>query len=307
MCKITVFTPTYNRGYIIGNLYESLVKQSFKDFEWLIIDQGNDDTGEKVKNYISENKIKTIRYFKTPERKGINRSMNDAIRLANGKLMFKVDDDDYLTEDALQNIDIWEKELPKYSEIKYAGVSGLRAYHGGKIIGGEWKHNKDYIDATGLERRKYFLLGDKAEAYYTSVFRKYGPLPEFEGETLTFESILYDKIAYAGYKIRWFNHVIYYTEYLPDGQTINTRKKLEDNLKTYGTLLNTNLQYKSQPLKHVIKNLCRYSEMCRRKNIDYHEACDIFKYNRILVRLCWGLSNFTKRIKPRGERQYNEQ
>ena len=52
MCKITVFTPTYNRGYIIENLYKSLVKQSFRDFEWLIIDQGNDNTEEKIQIYI---------------------------------------------------------------------------------------------------------------------------------------------------------------------------------------------------------------------------------------------------------------
>ena len=41
--KITVFTPTYNRGYIIGQLYESLKRQSFRDFEWLVVDDGSCD------------------------------------------------------------------------------------------------------------------------------------------------------------------------------------------------------------------------------------------------------------------------
>ena len=36
--KITVFTPTYNRGYLLDKLYESLLKQTNTDFEWLIID-----------------------------------------------------------------------------------------------------------------------------------------------------------------------------------------------------------------------------------------------------------------------------
>lgn len=49
---ITVFTPTYNRGYIIKQLYDSLILQSYKDFEWLVIDDGStDDTEELFSDY----------------------------------------------------------------------------------------------------------------------------------------------------------------------------------------------------------------------------------------------------------------
>ena len=49
---ITVFTPTYNRAYILPKLYESLKKQTCMNFEWLIIDDGStDDTSEVVKTY----------------------------------------------------------------------------------------------------------------------------------------------------------------------------------------------------------------------------------------------------------------
>lgn len=40
---ITLFTPIYNRAYIIGQLYQSLLKQTNYKFEWLIIDDGSDD------------------------------------------------------------------------------------------------------------------------------------------------------------------------------------------------------------------------------------------------------------------------
>ena len=43
--KITVFTPTYNRGEILINLYHSLQNQNFSDFEWLITPQSNWDGG----------------------------------------------------------------------------------------------------------------------------------------------------------------------------------------------------------------------------------------------------------------------
>ena len=63
--RITVFTPTYNRAYIIDELYNSLKKQTFIDFEWLIIDDGSTDcTYEKVKNWSADNTKFPIRYYK---------------------------------------------------------------------------------------------------------------------------------------------------------------------------------------------------------------------------------------------------
>ncbi len=38
---LTVFTPTYNRAHLLPRLYESLCQQTFKDFEWVIVDDGS--------------------------------------------------------------------------------------------------------------------------------------------------------------------------------------------------------------------------------------------------------------------------
>ena len=47
--KLTIFTPIYNRAYILEKLYRSLRRQTCREFEWLIIDDGSaDDTGELV-------------------------------------------------------------------------------------------------------------------------------------------------------------------------------------------------------------------------------------------------------------------
>ena len=45
---ITILTPTYNRAYILSKAYESLKKQTCKDFEWLIIDDGSTDYPQEV-------------------------------------------------------------------------------------------------------------------------------------------------------------------------------------------------------------------------------------------------------------------
>ena len=60
---LTIFTPTYNRGYIIGKLYDSLLSQTNKNFKWLIVDDGSSDNTEVlVKSWIAEGKIE-IKYI----------------------------------------------------------------------------------------------------------------------------------------------------------------------------------------------------------------------------------------------------
>lgn len=61
---ITIFTPTYNRAYILPKLYNSLQCQTCKDFEWLIVDDGSNDNTEEL--FLEWSKVSTfsIRYKK---------------------------------------------------------------------------------------------------------------------------------------------------------------------------------------------------------------------------------------------------
>ena len=63
--KITVFTPTFNRGYIIENLYKSLQRQSYKNFQWIVIDDGSKDDTEKLfEKWTNEDNLFDITYKK---------------------------------------------------------------------------------------------------------------------------------------------------------------------------------------------------------------------------------------------------
>ena len=63
--KITVFTPTYNRAYILSNLYHSLQRQTYFDFEWLIVDDGStDNTHDVVEQWQKEKNFFPIYYYK---------------------------------------------------------------------------------------------------------------------------------------------------------------------------------------------------------------------------------------------------
>ena len=133
--RITVFTPTYNRGYIIENLYHSLQQQTFKNFEWIVVDDGStDNTEEKIRCFQKENNFFPIRYLKT-ENGGKHRAINKGVSLANGSLFFIVDSDDYLTKTALEKIDIMEGTIPKDLKVNFAGVCGQRGYTENREMG----------------------------------------------------------------------------------------------------------------------------------------------------------------------------
>ena len=74
--KLTIFTPTYNRGYIIEKLYRSLQAQTVTAFEWLVVDDGSsDNTRQLFEAWMQEENPFPIRYYrqdtttcKAPER-----------------------------------------------------------------------------------------------------------------------------------------------------------------------------------------------------------------------------------------------
>lgn len=230
MIKITVYTPTYNRANLLQNLYKSLLQQTYRNFEWLIIDDGSTDNTKQVVNGFISQGIIDIRYF-YKQNGGQHTALNMGIEKAEGTLLMDVDSDDYLTDNALERIVYWESTI--VGRRGYAGVSGLRMYFSGEQIGTKWSGSKEYIDATNLERKDIGLEGDKAEAYYVEVLKKYYPIPVFEGENDVEKGVLWDRIAYAGYKMRWFNEKIYCCEYLESGMTSNIKSNYIKNFQGF--------------------------------------------------------------------------
>ncbi|AHV95789.1 glycosyltransferase family 2 protein [Paenibacillus sabinae] len=236
--KITVFTPAYNRGYILPELYRSLQAQTFADFEWLVIDDGSSDrTPELFKAWEREQNPFSIRYFRV-ENGGKHRAINKGVNLARGELFFIVDSDDRLTPDALESIAKWEEGLQGNS--RFCGVAGNRGADSQHVIGTTFEG--EYVDATSLERTRLGITGDKAEVFYTKILRNYR-FDEIEGEKFLTESTVWDRMAYDGLKLRWFNHTIYICDYLEDGLTRNMKRIFSENPK--GTAL-----YIKQQIKH---------------------------------------------------------
>lgn len=215
---ITVFTPTYNRAYILPQLYKSLIQQTYTNFEWLLIDDGSNDTTQQlVEGWIKENRI-TIRYFKQ-HNGGKHRAINRGTEAARGELFFIVDSDDRLPPNSLALIDHYARQIEDKQD--FAGVCGLKCYPDGKRVGGDF--NYDILDTDPVSfREKYRIKGDMAEVWRTEILRKY-PFPEFEGEKFLSEGVVWSRIAQK-YKLRYFNRNIYTCDYLQDGLTRHIRR-----------------------------------------------------------------------------------
>lgn len=213
---LTIFTPTYNRGYILPVLYRSLQAQSCQDFEWLIVDDGSTDhTEQLVQSWLADIESSfPIRYYRQPNG-GKHRAINYGVRLAVGELFFIVDSDDNLFPDTVSTVLRWWQEVS--DDQCYAGIAGLRSYPDGTPIGGTPCYG-DPLDTDSLSfRTRYRQKGDKAEIFRTAILRDY-PFPEFDGERFVTEALVWNRIAQR-YILRYYPCNIYRCDYLPDGLT----------------------------------------------------------------------------------------
>ena len=121
MAAITVFTPTYNRAYCLHRCYESLCRQSCKDFVWLIIDDGStDQTKDIVEGWQrAENGFEIVYLYK--ENGGMHTGYNCAYARIDTELSINVDSDDYLTDTAIEEL------LAFWREHRREDIGGIYA------------------------------------------------------------------------------------------------------------------------------------------------------------------------------------
>lgn len=289
--KITVFTPAYDRAYIIENLYKSLQKQSFENFQWVVVNDGSkDNTEDLINGFIKENNFFDIVYKKV-ENGGKHRAINKGLEIAEGELFFIVDSDDYLTDNSLERIVYWESTIE--DKEKFAGVSGNRGYSENEIIGAAFEG--EYVDGTALEREKNNLLGDKAEVFYTDILRK-NKFPEIEGEKFITERIVWDELGYQGFKLRWFNEIIYICNYLEDGLTNSVRNLFINNPKGYALDIKTQIKFRNIKGKDKWAIWVSYYDMVKEKKSlnEMAENLEINQFSLIFLVILWRIKDLIK-------------
>ena len=222
MKRLTIFTPTYNRAYCLHKCYESLAKQTNRDFVWLIIDDGStDDTEELVQSWIIQDKVK-IQYIKQANL-GMHGAHNTAYELIQTELNVCIDSDDYLADDGVEKIlQFWKA----YGSNQVSGIIALDALENGEVIGTKMPEG---LKASTLFHlyNKHGVTGDKKLIYRTELTKKY-PYPLFENEKYVGLAYKYYKLDQQ-YKMLLMNEVICIVEYLADGSSMNMLNQYRRN------------------------------------------------------------------------------
>ena len=210
---ITILTPTYNRKHTLHKLYNSLVNQTDKDLEWIIVDDGSkDDTKKLIDGYIKENKIK-IRYYKK-KNGGKHSAINYGIDYIETDFVSIIDSDDYLTDDAIAT---YKKYIKKYGSNEKVGVISFnKCDPNGEKIGKKFKEKEVYSNLIDFRFNKG-IVGDPCELIRTKALKE-NRFPIFENENFMAEAVVLVKIAFQ-YDTVFVNKNICVVEYLDDGLT----------------------------------------------------------------------------------------
>lgn len=253
--RITVFTPTYNRAYILNQLYESLKSQTNDLFVWLIVDDGStDNTENMVRGWITEGIIK-IRYYKQ-KNGGKQRAHNRGVKLCNTELFICVDSDDYLTEDAIEIfISTWDNIKDKQ---KISGILALKGKNENIPIG-TWIPANIKISTLNDLYDVYGFRGDTALLFRTDILKQF-PFFVAKGEKFIGEGYVYLQIDQY-YSLYLLNSILCICEYHEDGYTANVIKLMKDNPIGYMILAKQKVLL-SKSIKNKYFNTIRYIIGC---------------------------------------------
>lgn len=199
--RFTVLTCTYNRAARLPAVYESLSCQTFRDFEWLIVDDGSTDGTQEVAAKWKPSF--PVRYFWKPNG-GVHTAVNYGVERAQGELTLRLDSDDRCMPTALERFDFRWKQVSH--DGRFAGVCCLCLDEEYQLIGNRFSEH-EYLDAFSLGEHLKAVNGyERWGPIRTDLLRQF-PSPVFPGEKFVPEGLVYNRI-FSRYAIRFFNEAL---------------------------------------------------------------------------------------------------
>ena len=127
MCKVSVITPVYKVEKYLGKCIDSILNQSFKDFELIIVDDGSPDSCGKIADEYEkiDSRVKVIH----KENGGAPSARNAGIEIAKGEYFYFPDSDDWLDPEYLQELVVLAEKT--HAELVISGFT-MEYYEQGK-------------------------------------------------------------------------------------------------------------------------------------------------------------------------------
>lgn len=260
---LTIFTPTYNRAALLPRVYESLLRQSDRDFEWLIVDDGSTDgTKEVVERMMAEGRMEIVYHRK--DNGGKHTAHNAAVELARGDWFLCVDSDDMLAHDAVAHV---TKAICHLSERDCCLAAHKEDRGTGHWLGTPFPEgDRERCGMYGWNCQG--AAGEYALAFKTSVLKQF-LFPVIPGERFVGECVLYDRMELAGYTVCPLNDVLEVCEYQPDGLSDRFYRLMLSNPVGYQIYHGQRIDL-VRSLKERMGHCIRYQAFRRMKRDDHY-------------------------------------
>lgn len=242
---ITVIVPIYNVERYLERCIESIVNQTYKNIEIILVDDGSPDRCPQICDdwALRDERIVVIH----KENGGLSDARNCAIKRAKGEYYLLVDSDDYIMEDAVERLEAYSEDAD------FIIGETLTVFENGSIIHGKHKSLKENHVYTGEECS---VRAIRASEWYAGPCRNmYRTKFIIENELFFKVGILHEDIEYAprlylkANKVKYLNYEIYCymkrsgsicetkdKKHLNDlFQTYEEWKKLNDTIENRGT------------------------------------------------------------------------
>ena len=193
------------------------MRQSNKNFEWILVNDGSPDNTDEVVKEMQAKANFPFYYHRKETNGGKTTAVNLAIQFAKGEMLFLVDHDDFLSDDAIEVINQYYPQIK--DDAKLCAITFLRHHHNGMPTGTQ-KNPDNVITDFCSYRTILKIIGDRAEVVKTNYFRKICPIPTFENENNCLDGYIWLMLAKEYNSLFIANkNPIYYCEYLPTGRS----------------------------------------------------------------------------------------
>ena len=297
--RVTVFTPSYNRANTLHRVYESLTAQTFRDFDWIIVDDGShDNTREVVEQFIKEADFEIKYIYK--ENGGKHTAINRALKETSSELFLIADSDDSFRADALEVfVEAWDS-IPEDKRQEYKGVIA-RCYSAetGEGIGVFPQKIFDSNDLDALFRLK--LRFEKWNIVRTDVMKEFA-FPE-PAEKLKFypETVVWCRMA-RKYKTRYVDETLrcYYRDQENSLVTMADARSRE-TIYLWQYYINEAMDYLLKSPKYFLKAVIGFSRDCLLSHYSYKLSIRRIKgfFKKILITLFYPAGYVFAKIKSR--------
>jgi glycosyltransferase involved in cell wall biosynthesis len=200
----TVFTPSYNRARTLPRVYASLQRQTCRNFEWLIVDDGSTDgTQALIAQWQAESNF-PIRYI-FQENQGKPAAFNHGVQQARGELFLTLDSDDECVPEALERFKYHWDSIPAFEKNRFSAVTVLCKDQNGNLVGD--KFPRDVLDSDTIEVTFKFGVGGEKWGFQRTDVLKQFPFPSVQNAKFISESVVWFALS-RKYKTRYVNEAL---------------------------------------------------------------------------------------------------